>query len=83
MPPWFMALIFGSLGAIAAWSISRDLATGIASDDLYRFDRDENLLGYCALLAGKGFVVFFGIGKILFALGLMDDPFLMLKAIFG
>jgi hypothetical protein len=57
-----VALVHGaylrSRGAIAAWSITRDLVIGVAGNDLYRFDQDENPFGFCALVAGKGFSFF-------------------------
>jgi hypothetical protein len=83
MPPWFMALLFGSLAAIAVWSIRHDLVTGVASDDIWRFNADSNPGGYWSLLVGKAFVVVYGLATIGWALGLNANPFLMLKAALG
>ena len=78
-----MAAIFGLLGAVAAWAIWRDLETGVSWDSLYRFRADTNPLGFGAVIAGKVFVMGFGIAEILHAFGLIGDPMLVLRALFG
>jgi hypothetical protein len=79
----WMAAIFGALGAVAAWAIRHDLRAGVSGDGLYRFDRDTHPLGFAAIIAGKAFVVAFGMAEILFAAGLGDDPMLLLRRLFG
>jgi hypothetical protein len=83
MPPWFMAILFGGLGLVAAWAIRRDLASGVARDSLYRFSADKNPLGFGALLAGKALVVILGAWEMAHALGLAGDPLRVLKSALG
>jgi hypothetical protein len=78
-----MAIIFGILGAAAAYGLWRGHKTGVAGDGLYSFDQDENPIGYAAVMAGKLFVLGFGIAEILHALNLCGDPMAPLRAIFG
>ena len=83
MPAWFMAVLFGGLAAAAIYGLRRDFVTGVASDDLYRSNRNEQPTGFAAIVAGKLLVVAFGAAEIAHALGLMDDPLLMLRRLFG
>jgi hypothetical protein len=83
MPVWGMAAIFGILGAIAAWTIRRDLAIGVTGDGLYTFRQDTSPVGFAAVIAGKAFVVAFAIAEILYAAGLGDDPMVLLRRLFG
>jgi hypothetical protein len=83
MPVWGMAALLGLLGAVAGWAIWRDLKAGISGDDLYRFREDSNPLGFAAMIAGKLFVLAFGVAQILYAAGWGDDPMLLLRKIFG
>jgi hypothetical protein len=83
MPPWIMALIFGSLALFAGWALVRDIRSGQSGDDIWRFNVDSNPAGYALLLAGKVFVLAYGIATVTWALGLNDNPFLMLKAALG
>ncbi|MEO8894494.1 MAG: hypothetical protein ABI450_01285 [Rhizomicrobium sp.] len=76
-------MIFGGLAAVAAWAIQRDLRIGVARDSIYTFRADENPIGFAAAIAGKAFVVAFGVAQILYALGLGDDPMALLRKIFG
>jgi hypothetical protein len=78
-----IAVIFGLLAAAAAYGIRQALVTGVAGDGLYNFDRDESPLGFAAVMAGKFFVLGFGIAEILHALGLCGDPMVPLRALFG
>jgi hypothetical protein len=50
---------------------------------LYHFRRDESPLGFAAVMAGKLFVLGFGIAEILRALKLCGDPMAPLRALFG
>lgn len=83
MSPAFMAALFGLLAAIAAWSIMRDLAAGVARDELYSFAVSRNPIGFLAVIGGKAFVVGFGIAMILYACGLVGDPMKPLRTLFG
>jgi hypothetical protein len=83
MSPAGMAVIFGLLAAAAAYGLWRDFNTGVASDDLYRFDREKSPAGYVAVVAGKVFVLGFGAAEILHALNLCGDPMVPLRALFG
>ena len=83
MPPWGMAVIFGGLGAVAAWAIYCDLRAGVSGDSLYRFREDTNPVGFAAIIGGKLFVLAFGVAQILYATGLGDDPMVLLRKIFG
>ena len=83
MSPAFLAAIFGLLAVVASWSIMHDLATGVAQDELYRFGANSNPIGFLAIIAGRVFVVGFGIAMILFACGLIGDPMKSLRALLG
>jgi hypothetical protein len=83
MSPTGIAIVFGLLAAAAAYGIRRALITGVAGDGLYRFQRDESPLGFAAVMAGKLFVLGFGIAEILHALNLCGDPMVPLRALFG
>jgi hypothetical protein len=78
-----MAVIFGLLAAAAGYGLWRDFATGVASDDVYRFREDQSPAGFWAITAGKLFVLGFGIAEILHAFGLCGDPMAPLRALFG
>lgn len=78
MLPWLRAVV-----AIAAFAIRRDFQTGIAGDGLYRFRSDDNSLGFGAIVAGKAFVVCFGLAEIRTAMGVGDDPMALLRRILG
>ena len=83
MSPIWMAVVFGTLGAIAAWSLVRAVTVGKISSEGITFDADANPVAYPASLAGRGFVVAFGIAEVAHAFGLTGDPFLTLKAWLG
>jgi hypothetical protein len=83
MPPWFMALIFGPLALVAGWALVRDIQSGRSGDDIWRFNADTNPAGYASLLAGKVFVLAYGIATVTWAMGFNDNPFLLLKATLG
>jgi hypothetical protein len=83
MSPTGIAIVFGLLAAAAAYGIRRALITGVAGDGLYRFQRDESPLGFAAVMAGKLFVLGFGIAEILHALNLCGDLMVPLRALFG
>jgi hypothetical protein len=83
MSPTGIAIVFGLLAAAAAYGIRQALITGVAGDGLYRFQRDESPLGFAAVMAGKLFVLGFGIAEILHALNLCGDPMVPLRALFG
>jgi hypothetical protein len=78
-----MAALFGLLAVVAAWSIARDLAAGVAQDDLYSFAVNRNPIGFLAVIGGKVFVVGFGIAMILYACGLVGDPMKALRTLLG
>jgi len=78
-----MAIIFGLIAAAAAYGLWRDFATGVASDDLYRFRESENPTGFLAVVAGKFLVLGFGIAEVLHAFDLCGDPMVPLRALFG
>jgi hypothetical protein len=80
MPPYVMALVFGALGLIAAWAIRRDLRSGWLMDGIYTVRRDDNPLWFAGMIVFKVGVVCFGVAEILFACGLIGDPFLAIKA---
>jgi hypothetical protein len=83
MSPAGMAAIFGLLAAAAAYGLWRDFSTGVASDDLYRFELKDSPAGYMAVTAGKIFVVGFGVAEVLHALNLCGDPMPTLRGLFG
>jgi hypothetical protein len=83
MPPAVMAIVFGLLAAAAAFGIRQGLVKGVAGDGLYHFRRDESPLGFAAVMAGKLFVLGFGIAEILHALKLRGDPMAPLRVLFG
>ena len=83
MSPAGMAVIFGMLAAAAAYGLWRDFNSGVASDDLYRFERKQSPAGYMAVISGKIFVVGFGIAEVLHALNLCGDPMPTLRTLFG
>jgi hypothetical protein len=78
-----IAAIFGPLMILAAWGIKRDLATGVARDELYSFRADRNPLGFLVVISGKIFIIGFGAAVILHAFGLMGDPVEALQPIFA
>ena len=76
MPPVFIALVFGFLGVMAAWGICNALKTGAASSiSGWAFQLDKNPVGFSLIVAMKGCFVIFGIAEILYAFGLVGDPF--------
>ncbi len=83
MPAWMLALVFAGLAAAAAWGLRADLSSGVAGDDLYRFRADDNPTGYAAIVVGKLLVIAFGLAEIAHALGLLADPLLLLRRLFG
>ena len=83
MPPAISAVIFSFIAAVAAWSILRDLAAGMAQDDLYRFEADANPIGFLAVIGGKVFAIGFGVAMILYACGLAGDPLKALRSFLG
>ena len=83
MPQWFIATVFALLGICAAWGIYRSLSSGVAYDEIYRFEIDSNPLGFATVIAGRILVIAFAIAVILHALGFIGDPISMLRGIFG
>jgi hypothetical protein len=83
MSSTWMAIIFGGLGLIAAWSLVRAVNTGKIRSKGFTFNPDANPIGYPASLAGRGLIVAFGIAEVAHAFGLTGDPFLTLKAWLG
>jgi hypothetical protein len=84
MPQWFIATVFALLGICAAWGIYRSLSSGVAYDEIYRFEIDSNPLGFATVIAGRILLVIaFAIAVILHALGFIGDPISMLRGIFG
>jgi hypothetical protein len=83
MSPIWMAAIFGTLGAIAAWSLVRAVTVGSIRSEGITFDADTNPIAYPATLAGRGLIVAFGVAEVAHAFGLTGDPFLTLKAWLG
>jgi hypothetical protein len=83
MSPTWMALIFGTLGVIAAWSLVRAVNGGGIRSEGFTFTADNNPVGYPAALAGRALIVAFGIAEVAHAFGLTGDPFLTLKAWLG
>ena len=79
MSPAFIALIFGGFAAIAVWSIQHDFATGIAGDPTHHFAIDDDPLGFAAIILAKAVTVAMGVAEILYATGVIADPFAALK----
>ena len=85
MAPQDMAYVFVPLGIIAGWAFVRDLKRGVTSANggMYRFTAADNPIGYTAAMAGKLFVVGFGVAEFLFAANLIGDPAKALHALFA
>ena len=83
MSPAGMAVIFGILAAAAGYGLWRDMKSGVARDEIYSFERDKSPVGFMATMAGKLFVVVFGLAEILHAMNLCGDPMVPLRALFG
>ena len=83
MSPTGIAVIFGILAAAAGYGLWRDVKTGVARDEIYSFRRDENPVGFMATMAGKLFVMAFGVAEILHAMNLCGDPMVPLRSLFG
>jgi len=80
MPPFVLAL---AIGACALYGLRQDLVTGIARDEIYRFNREESPLGYNAVLIGKLLVLGFWAAEVLHAVNLCSDPVDWLRPLFG
>ncbi|RAZ90450.1 hypothetical protein DPM33_13080 [Mesorhizobium hawassense] len=83
MPQWFTATVFGLLALAGVWGICRSLSSGVAYDDIYRFEIDSNPLGFAFTIASRVLIVAFAIAMVLHALGFIDDPMSMLRSMFG
>jgi hypothetical protein len=83
MSPIWMALIFGTLGVIAAWSLVRAVNGGSIRSEGITFDANANPVAYPASLMGRGLVVAFGVAEVAHAFGLAGDPFATMKAWLG
>ncbi|TPJ74904.1 hypothetical protein [Mesorhizobium sp. B2-7-1] len=83
MPQWFTATVFGLLALAAVWGIYRSVSSGVAYDDIYRFEIGSNPLGFAFAIASRILIVAFAIAMILHALGFIGDPVSMLRSAFG
>lgn len=57
MSPWLIALILGLLAIAAVFGIYLASATGVGNDGIWKFELDENPLGFFVVLGGKVFVL--------------------------
>ena len=83
MSPAVIAIVFGLLAAAAAFGIRQGLITGVAGDDLYRFRRDENPLGFAAVMRESCSSWDLALPKSCMSLKLCGDPMAPLRTLFG
>jgi hypothetical protein len=83
MPHWVMAAVFAPLGGLAIWSLLNDLKTGEARDDIWRFAADANPAGYAIIVVSKVLIVILCAAETLYGLGLIPEPFRLLKVSLG
>ncbi len=83
MSPTWMAILFGGIGLVTAWSLMREVNRGSVESDGVTYDADANPMGYPAALAGRGVVLALCVLEVAHSLGWGEDPFLALKNLLG
>jgi len=83
MPHWVTAAVFAPLGALAIWSFLNDLKTGVARDEMWRFNADSNPGGYAVIVVSKVLIVILCGAETLYGLNLIPEPIKLLKAGLG
>ena len=81
MPPGLIASFFWVLSLLAIWGISRDLRTGVAVSQGWRFRADESPMLFLLVVLSKGFVIWLAVAETGYAMGLGADPILYLHSV--
>jgi hypothetical protein len=79
MPPAFIATVFGVLGLCAIWGIRQNITSGTVSSRGWTCTIDDNPVGFCLIISMKAGFVGLAIAEILYAFGLVGDPFALIK----
>ena len=79
MSPALIATVFGFLGLCAIWGIRQNITSGTASSRGWTCTIDDNPAGLYLIISMRAAFVGLAIAEILYAFGLIGDPFAYIK----
>ena len=80
MHPWIAAGVLGCFAVLAACSLARALREGVASSFVREYHMSEDPVGYALCVLGELGIVVLGIATVLYAFGIVGNPFAAIDA---
>lgn len=81
MHPWMAATVLGGFAVLAAFALARGLCDGVASSFVRTYRVDEEPVGYSLCILGDVGIVVLGTATVLYALGIIGNPFDAINAV--